>query len=181
VPRVLIDAAAIDAAVRRVAGEIDAAYHGRTPLLVGVLTGSFVFLADLVRALKTPVEVDFVAVASYGDAQRTSGVVRLLKDLERPIAGRHVLLVEDIVDTGLTLSYLLENFATREPASLAACVLLDKPAARAVSLQPEFVALECPPEFVVGYGLDHAGRFRQLPYLGALTPPAARSRSRSRR
>jgi hypoxanthine phosphoribosyltransferase len=140
---------------------ISADYQGRPPLLVGVLKGAFVFMSDLARAISLPVEFDFMAVASYGSSTRTSGVVRIVKDLDTDLAGRHVLLVEDIIDSGLTLAFLLRNLAARHPASLAVCALLAKDSAQTV---PElaYVGFRIPPDFVVGYGLDIAERYRNL-------------------
>jgi hypoxanthine phosphoribosyltransferase len=168
IERVLFDEASIAARVRELAEEITRDVGDDPPLLVGILKGSFVFLADLVRAMDMRVDVDFMAVSSYGDKTKSSGVVRTLKDLDRSIAGRRVIIVEDIVDTGLTLRYLLENLETRKPASLAVCTLLDKPGARRESVEPTYVGFTCPELFVVGYGLDYRGRYRNLPYIGLL-------------
>ncbi|HTV11841.1 MAG TPA: hypoxanthine phosphoribosyltransferase [Acidimicrobiales bacterium] len=136
-------------------------YEGRTPLLVGVLKGAFVFMSDLARAVQLPVEVDFMAVASYGSSTRTSGVVRIVKDLDTDLAGRHVLVVEDIIDSGLTLAFLLRNLAARHPASLAVCALLAKDLA-VPGPELAYVGFRIPPDFVVGYGLDIAERYRNL-------------------
>jgi hypoxanthine phosphoribosyltransferase len=143
-------------------------YAGRDLLLVGVLKGAFFFLADLMRAITIPCEVDFMAVSSYGSATDSSGVVRILKDLDRPIAGRHVLIVEDIVDSGLTLQYLLRNLGAREPASLEVCALLTKPERRKVELPTRYVGFEIPDRFAIGYGLDYKELHRNLPYVAAL-------------
>ena len=140
------------------------------PLIVGVLTGSVFFVADLVRAMDRPVQLDFIAVSSYGEKSQSSGVVRLLKDLGRDISGKHVVLVEDIVDTGLTLAYLRESLLSRHPASLRICTLLDKAASRKVEVPVDYVGFDCPDAFVVGYGLDYAGRYRNLPDIGELAP-----------
>jgi hypoxanthine phosphoribosyltransferase len=137
-------------------------------LLVGVLKGAFMFMGDLARAVQIPLEFDFMAVSSYGAATQTSGVVRILKDLDHEIQGRHVLLVEDIVDSGLTLSYLLKNLRTRKPASLEVCALLHKTGVQQVPLDIRYTAFEIPPVFVVGYGLDYDERYRNLPYVGTL-------------
>jgi hypoxanthine phosphoribosyltransferase len=153
--------------------QISADYEGRDLLLVGVLKGAVFFLSDLMRELSTPCEVDFMAVASYGSATESSGVVRILKDLDAPIEGRHVLIVEDIVDSGLTLQYLLRNLRNRGPASLEVCALLTKPARREVELAPRYVGFEIPNRFVVGYGLDHGERYRNLPYVATLTDGVA--------
>lgn len=145
-------------------------YRGKDPLFVGILTGSFPFIADLVRAIDMPLEVDFMAVSSYGKGTKSSGVVKILKDLDRSMQGRHVVLVEDIVDSGLTLKYLMENLATRHPASLSICTLLDKKDARKEPVEVRYAGFDCPNAFVVGYGLDYAGHYRNLPYIGVLSP-----------
>jgi hypoxanthine phosphoribosyltransferase len=137
--------------------------------MVCVLKGAVFFLADLMRHIDIPCEVDFMAVSSYGSATDSSGVVRILKDLDRPIAGRDVLIVEDIVDSGLTLQYLLRNLGAREPASLEVCALLTKPERRKVELPTRYVGFEIPDKFAIGYGLDHAERYRNLPYVAALS------------
>jgi hypoxanthine phosphoribosyltransferase len=147
---------------------ITAAYDGKEVVLVGVLTGAVLFLSDLIRCIHIPIELDFVATSSYGRATRSSGEVRLLKDVSHPIQGKHLLLVEDIVDTGLTLRYLLETLRARHPASIASCVLLDKPSRRVTEVPVEYRGFEIEDRFVVGYGLDYAGRFRNLPYIGVL-------------
>ena len=154
--------------VRALGAEISADYAGREPLLVCVLKGAVFFLSDLMRVLEVPCQVDFMAVASYGSQTETSGVVRILKDLDAPIAGRDVLIVEDIVDSGLTLQYLLRALRAREPASVEVCALLTKPERRKVELPIRYVGFEIPNRFAVGYGLDHAERFRNLPYVAAL-------------
>ncbi|MCT2582532.1 hypoxanthine phosphoribosyltransferase [Actinophytocola gossypii] len=139
-------------------------------VLVGVLKGAVMFMTDLARSLSVPVQMEFMAVSSYGSATSSSGVVRILKDLDRDIAGRHVLIVEDIIDSGLTLSWLLKNLASRNPASLEVCTLLRKPDAVKVDVPVRYVGFEIPNEFVVGYGLDFAERYRDLPYIGTLDP-----------
>ena len=154
--------------------EITREYAGRDLLLVGVLKGAFVFMADLSRHVRLPLEFDFMAVSSYGAATQTSGVVRILKDLDHEIQGRHVLLVEDIVDSGLTLSYLMKNLRTRKPASLEVCALLQKTGVQQVPLDIRYRAFEIPPVFVVGYGLDYGERFRNLPFVGTLRPEVYR-------
>jgi len=143
-------------------------YVGRSLLLVGVLKGAVFFLSDLMRYIDIPVEVDFMAVASYGSATDSSGVVRILKDLDAAIEGRDVLIVEDIVDSGLTLQYLLRNLGSRNPRSLEVCALLTKPARRKVELPSRYVGFEIPDRFVVGYGLDHAEQYRNLPFVAVL-------------
>jgi hypoxanthine phosphoribosyltransferase len=149
-------------------------YRGKDPLFVGILTGSFPFIADLVRTIDLKLEVDFMAVSSYGKGTKSSGVVKILKDLDRPMQGRHVVLVEDIVDTGLTLKYLMENLATRHPASMSICTLLDKKDARKEPIEIRYAGFDCPDAFVVGYGLDYAGHYRNLPYIGVLSPDRIR-------
>ena len=153
-------------------------YAERTPgngrasdlVLVGVLKGAVMFMTDLARALPIPVQLEFMAVSSYGSATSSSGVVRILKDLDRDIAGRHVLIVEDIIDSGLTLSWLLKNLESRNPASLQVCTLLRKPDAVKVDVPVTYVGFDIPNEFVVGYGLDYAERYRDLPFIGTLDP-----------
>ena len=154
--------------VRELGAEISSDYAGREPLLVCVLKGAVFFLADLMRAVEVPCEVDFMAVASYGSATQSSGVVRILKDLDASIEGRDVIIVEDIVDSGLTLQYLLRNLTARGPASLAVCALLTKPERLKVDLSPRYVGFEIANRFAIGYGLDHGERYRNLPYVAAL-------------
>lgn len=154
--------------VRELGEEITRDYTGREPLLVCVLKGAVFFLSDLMRAIELPCEVDFMAVSSYGSATQSSGVVRILKDLDAVIAERDVIIVEDIVDSGLTLQYLLRNLKAREPASLAVCALLTKPERLQVDLSPRYVGFEIPNRFAIGYGLDHGERYRNLPYVAAL-------------
>jgi len=163
---------AIAARVRDLGREIARDYAGRTPVLVGVLKGAVVFLADLMRAIDGPVECDFIAVSSYGASTRSSGIVRLTKDLSQSIEGRDVLVIEDIVDTGRTLSYLVRNLETRQPRSLRVCTLLDKPSRREVPVTLDYVGFSVPDAFVVGYGLDYAGVHRNLPYVAVLDAAA---------
>lgn len=167
---VLFDQATIATRVAEIASAIAYDYRKRRPLVVGILNGCFPLIADLVRSIDIPLEVDFMAVSSYGSGTSSSGVVRILKDLNQAIDGRDVLLVEDIVDTGLTLRYLLDNLNTRRPASIEVCTLLDKQEARTERLEVRYVGFRCPNEFVVGYGLDYAGLYRNLPYIGVLKP-----------
>jgi len=168
IERILIGADAIQVRVAQLAVELDARYAGEPPLLVGVLTGAVSFMVDLMRAMESPVEIDFMAVSSYGASTRSSGVVQILKDLSQPIEGRHVVIVEDIVDSGLTLQYLLEVLRTRNPASLRVVALLKKDKPDAIKVQVDAVGFVIPDEFVVGYGLDYAGMYRNLPYVGVL-------------
>ncbi|MBV8955158.1 MAG: hypoxanthine phosphoribosyltransferase [Solirubrobacterales bacterium] len=165
---ILVEADALNRRVRELAQEISRDYDGRDLVLIGVLKGAVFFLSDLMRQLTVPVEVDFMAVASYGTATKSSGVVRILKDLDAVIEGRDVLIVEDIVDSGLTLQYLLRNLAGRNPRSLEVCALLIKPERRKVELQTRYVGFEIPNRFAIGYGLDHGERYRNLPYVAAL-------------
>jgi hypoxanthine phosphoribosyltransferase len=156
---------------RRVAelgAELSRDYAGRELVMVGVLKGAVFFLADLMRSLDVPCEVDFMAVSSYGSQTESSGVVRILKDLDAPIEGRHVLIVEDIIDSGLTLHYLMRNLKARNPASLEVCALLTKPERLRVELSPRYIGFEIPNRFAIGYGLDHAQRYRNLDFVAAL-------------
>jgi hypoxanthine phosphoribosyltransferase len=157
--------------VRELGAEVSRDYEGRRVLLVGVLKGAFFFLSDLMRHLEIECEVDFMAVASYGSSTDSSGVVRILKDLDTSIEGRDVLIVEDIVDSGLTLSYLMRTLSARNPASLEVCALLTKPERRKVELPIRYVGFEIPNRFAIGYGLDYAERYRNLPYVAVLTDP----------
>lgn len=170
ISEVLFSAESIAGKVGAIGARISEEYGDKRPLIVGILSGCFPFVADLARAISTHVEVDFMAVSSYGDGTTSSGVVRTLKDLNTSIAGRHVLLVEDIIDTGLTLHYIIENLRTRQPASLEVCALLDKAEARKREIDVKYRGFECPTAFVVGYGLDYAGLYRNLPYIGVLRP-----------
>jgi hypoxanthine phosphoribosyltransferase len=172
IERVLITEAEIQQKLRELGERITNDYAGREPLLIGVLKGAFVVMADLARHIRLPVETDFMAVASYGAATKTSGVVRILKDLDHDLEGRDVLLVEDIVDSGLTLNYLLKNLRGRRPATLEVCTLLKKTGIQRVHLDVRYVGFEIPPDFVVGYGLDFAEKFRNLPYIATLKPEA---------
>jgi hypoxanthine phosphoribosyltransferase len=170
IEQVLLSEEQIAERLRTLAKEVDRDYAGRQIVLVGVLKGAFMVMADLARELATPVEFEFMAVSSYGSATQTSGVVRILKDLDRDIAGRDVLVVEDIIDSGLTLSYLLKNLRARGPASLEVLTLLSKPDQQRVDIPVRYVGFEVPNLFVVGFGLDYAERYRHLPYVGTLKP-----------
>jgi hypoxanthine phosphoribosyltransferase len=165
---ILVQPDELEHRVAELGSRISSDYSDRAPLLVGVLKGAVFFLSDLMRTLDVPCEVDFMAVASYGSATKSSGVVRILKDLDAAIEGRHVLVVEDIVDSGLTLRYLIRNLRAREPASLEVCTLLRKPAARDMEPPVRYVGFDIPDRFAIGYGLDHAERYRNLPYVAAL-------------
>jgi hypoxanthine phosphoribosyltransferase len=170
----LVTEQAIRDKIAELAAQIGADYAAEEPnsdlLLVGVLKGAVMFMTDLARALPLPVQLEFMAVSSYGSATSSSGVVRILKDLDRDIAGRNVLIVEDIIDSGLTLSWLLKNLESRQPASLQVCTLLRKPDAVKVDVPVKYVGFDIPNEFVVGYGLDYGERYRDLPFIGTLDP-----------
>ncbi len=165
---VLVSAEELKLRVEELGEQISRDYAGRSLLLIGVLKGAVFFLSDLMRFIDIPVEVDFMAVASYGSATDSSGVVRILKDLDASIEGRDVLIVEDIVDSGLTLQYLMRNLGSRNPRTLEVCALLTKPERRKVDLPTRYVGFEIPDRFVVGYGLDYAERHRNLPFVAAL-------------
>ena len=168
--KVLIDEAAIDAKIRELAAQVDADYEGKDLLLVGVLKGAVMLMADLSRALASPIEMDWMAVSSYGSGTKSSGVVRIMKDLDRDITGKHVLVVEDILDSGLTLSWLLRNLRSRGPASVEVLTMLRKPDAVKVAVDVRYVGYDIPNEFVVGYGLDYAEKYRNLRVVGTLAP-----------
>jgi hypoxanthine phosphoribosyltransferase len=170
VSEVLIDEERLRARVAELGEEISADYAGRELLLIGVLKGAVFFMADLMRHLTVTCEVDFMAISSYGASTDSSGVVRILKDLDINIDGRDVLVVEDIIDSGLTLSYLMRNLEARDPASLEVCALLTKPERRELNVPVRYVGFEIPNRFVIGYGLDFAERYRNLPYVGVLQP-----------
>jgi hypoxanthine phosphoribosyltransferase len=170
VGEILIEEETLQARIVELGVEISADYEGRDLLLVGVLKGAVFFMADLMRELTVACEIDFMAISSYGAATDSSGVVRILKDLDANIAGRDVLVVEDIIDSGLTLSYLMRSLKARKPASLEICALLTKPERREVEVPVKFVGFEIPNKFVIGYGLDFAERYRNLPYVGVLDP-----------
>ena len=170
VEQVLIGEHAIAARITELAAEIDVDYAGREPLLVGVLKGAAMFMSDLARAVTRPSTMEFMAVSSYGSATTSSGVVRILKDLDRDVAGSDILIVEDIIDSGLTLSWLLKNLRARNPRSIEIITLLRKPDAVKVHVPVKYVGFDIPNEFVVGYGLDYAERYRDLAYIGRLRP-----------
>jgi hypoxanthine phosphoribosyltransferase len=176
VKRVLISADELAARVGVLGEQLGMDYAGREPVMVGVLTGAVVFLADLMRAMSVQVRCDFMGVSSYGAASRSSGIVKITTDLSTSIEGRDVLLVEDIIDSGRTINYLKRNLETRHPKTLRICALLDKIERREVPVDIDYVGFTIPNEFVVGYGLDHAGLYRNLPYLAALAVPDTPSR-----
>jgi hypoxanthine phosphoribosyltransferase len=165
---ILVGAEELQRRVEDLGAEISRDYEGRDLVMIGVLRGAVLFLADLLRHLSVPCEIDFMAVSSYGSQTDSSGVVRILKDLDSSIEGRHALIVEDIIDSGLTLQYLLRNLRARNPASLEVCALLTKPERRRVELPIRYVGFEIPDRFVIGYGLDHAQRYRNLDYVAVL-------------
>ena len=168
VAEVLLSEAELQARIRELGRQISEDYEGKAPLMVGVLKGAAMFLVDLIRTVDLPLAIDFMAVSSYGAATESSGVVRILKDLETPIEGRDVILVEDIIDSGLTIAYVLDMLRRRGPASLKVCALLVKERAAAAGLRADYVGFTIPNKFVVGYGLDYDEKFRNLPYLGVL-------------
>jgi hypoxanthine phosphoribosyltransferase len=168
--RVLITHQQIKEKTAELGRRITEDYRGKNPLLICILKGGLMFLADLMREIDLPLEIDFMAVSSYGDSTESSGVVRILMDLERNIQGRHVLLVEDIIDTGRTLNYIIENLRTRGPASIKVCTLLNKSARRVLDIPLDYVGFDIPDEFVVGYGLDYGETYRNLPFIGVLKP-----------
>jgi hypoxanthine phosphoribosyltransferase len=168
VGEILIDEERLQARVKELGREISSDYAGRELLLVGVLKGAVFFMADLMREITVPCEIDFMAISSYGASTDSSGVVRILKDLDINIENRHVVVVEDIVDSGLTLSYLVRNLESRSPASLEVCALLTKPSRREIDVPVRYIGFEIPNRFVIGYGLDFAERYRNLPYVGVL-------------
>lgn len=170
ISRILITEQEIRDAVVEIAGELDAEYAGDQPLVICVLRGAVAFMADLVKAMTIPLEMDFMAVSSYGAATKSSGVVRILKDLDEEISGRRLIIVEDIVDSGLTLQYLLEMLQQREPRDIRVVTMVKKDKPDAIEVQVDRIGFTVPDEFVVGYGLDYAGRYRNLPYIGVLDP-----------
>ena len=170
IKEVLISEEQLAAKVAELGARISKDYEGKKLIILGVLKGSVVFMTDLLRQITIPVEMDFMAVASYGSGTKTAGVVKILKDLDRLIQGYHVLIVEDILDSGMTLSYLTELLRDRNPASIRIATLLDKPDRRKVDIKPDYVGFRIPDEFVVGYGLDYAELYRNLPYVGVLAP-----------
>ena len=171
--RIIVDEEELQQRIRDLGKEITSDYTGDPPLLVGILKGAFMFMADLARAIDLPVEFDFMAVSSYGSATRTSGVVRIVKDLDLDLTDRHVLIVEDIVDSGLTLAYLRKNLKARNPASLEVCALLVKEGLQKVDPDLRYVGFRIPPDFVIGYGLDVSERYRNLPYIAEYAGPEA--------
>ncbi len=170
VESVLLSPEQIQARVAELGAQISRDYEGKDPVFVSVLVGSFIFTADLMRHITVPCSVDFMAISSYGKETRSSGVVRVVKDLDESVESRHVVLIEDIVDTGLTLNYLLDNMRNRNVASVRVAALLDKPSRRMTDVAVDYIGFEVPDEFVIGYGLDFAQRYRNFPYVGVLRP-----------
>lgn len=168
IQEVLFSEAALNERISELGKQITADYEGKSLIVVGILKGSNIFTSDLVRKINLPLKMDFMAVSSYGNATESTGVVKILKDLDREIEGEHVLIVEDIVDSGLTLKYLKDILLTRNPESVKICTLLDKPARRKEAVKPDYMGYEVPDEFIVGYGIDYAERYRNLPYVGIL-------------
>lgn len=174
IAEVLIDETSIAAKVRELGGRIADDYRGKDLVLVSILKGALPFLADLMRQIPIPLALDFMEVSSYGRETDSSGIVRILKDLANPIDGRHVVVVEDVLDTGQTLAFVLEHLHSQQPASVRICTLLDKPARRIVPIEVDYRGFEIPDKFVVGYGLDYAERYRNLPFIGVLKPEVYR-------
>ena len=170
VERILITSEEIGARVRELGQQITNDYAGQEILMIGVLRGAVIFMADLARSIKRPMDIDFMAISSYGLATNSSGVVRIIKDLEEVVEGRHILIIEDIIDSGLTLNYLVDNIKSRKPASVRICTLLSKPDRRKVNVTVDYNGFIIPDHFVVGYGLDYAGKYRNLPFIGVLKP-----------
>ncbi len=175
---ILITEEQIKLRVREIGQAISNDYSDLNPLIIGVLKGVMIFLADLLRAITIPLEIDFIAISTYSAEARNKGFVRLVKDLETPLSGRHVLFVEDVVDTGLTLNYLLNNLKTRDPASLEVCTLFNKPKHRLIEVPLKYIGFDLPDRFVVGYGLDYRERYRNLPFIGMLNPQVIQTGSR---
>jgi hypoxanthine phosphoribosyltransferase len=170
IAEILIGTEELQAKVAELGRQISEDYRDRNPLLICLLRGAVVFLSDLIRATDIPLEMDFMAISSYGDSTESSGVVRLMMDLKSNITGRNVLIVEDIVDTGRTLAYILDNLRTRRPADVKVCALLSKPSRREIEVELDYLGFEIPDKFVVGYGLDYAENYRNLPFIGVLKP-----------
>lgn len=166
--KILIDEARIEARVKELGIQISEDYKGKNLFVIGILKGAVLFMSDLIKKIDVPLSIDFIAVSSYGKSTRSSGIVRILKDLDEEIDGKDVLIVEDIVDTGLTLKFIADNLLSRNPASLKVCCLLDKPSRRKIEVCVDYVGFEIPDAFVVGYGLDYAQKYRNLPYIGVI-------------
>ena len=170
VERILITSEEIGARVRELGQQITNDYAGQEILMIGVLRGAVIFMADLARSIKRPMDIDFMAITGYGLSTNSSGLVRIIKDLDEVVEGRHILIIEDIIDSGLTLKYLVDNIKSRKPASVRICTLLSKPDRRKVNVTVDYNGFIIPDHFVVGYGLDYAGKYRNLPFIGVLKP-----------
>ena len=168
IEKILFDEKTLNQRVTELGNQITKDYEGKELMVIGILKGSNIFTSDLVRKIDLPLQIDFMVVSSYGNATESTGVVRILKDLEQHVEGKHLLIVEDIIDSGLTLKYLKENLLTRNPESVKICTLLDKPARRKENVEVNYVGFEVPDEFIVGYGIDFAEKYRNLPYIGIL-------------
>ncbi|OOO00532.1 MAG: hypoxanthine phosphoribosyltransferase [Epulopiscium sp. Nele67-Bin004] len=168
IARTLITEEQLSVKIKQLGEKITTDYTDKDLLVIGILKGSSLFMSDLIRKIKLPITIDFMIVSSYGDSTETSGIVKILKDLDKNVEGKHILIVEDIIDTGLTLKYLQELLQSRNPASVKVCTLLDKPSKRKQNIKPDYVGFEVPDEFVVGYGVDYAEKYRNLPFIGVL-------------
>lgn len=167
--RILYDTETLRGRIAELGRELTEVYRDKNPIVIGVLKGAFVFMADLIRAIDAPCEVEFLGVSSYGSGTTTTGAVEITRDLGKDIEDRHVIIVEDILDSGVTLAYLKKYLANRNPASIAICTLLDKPARRQADITPDYVGFTCPDEFIVGFGLDYAEKYRNLPFIAILS------------
>ncbi|NOU87546.1 hypoxanthine phosphoribosyltransferase [Paenibacillus sp. LMG 31460] len=170
IQEVLYSEEQIQGKIKELGEKLSIDYEGKNPLVICVLKGAFIFMADLVKQIRVPLELDFMAVSSYGQSTKSSGVVKIIKDLDVPVEGRHILIVEDIIDSGLTLSYLIDVLERRNAKTISVVALFNKPARRTVELEPEYAGYVLPDEFVVGYGLDYAEKYRNLPFIGILKP-----------
>ncbi|MGO4270467.1 hypoxanthine phosphoribosyltransferase [Paenibacillus sp. TAF58] len=170
IQEVLYSEEQIQGKIKELGEKLSVDYEGKNPLVICVLKGAFIFMADLVKQIRVPLELDFMAVSSYGQSTKSSGVVKIIKDLDVPVEGRHILIVEDIIDSGLTLSYLIDVLERRNAKTISVVALFNKPARRTVDLEPEYAGYVLPDEFVVGYGLDYAEKYRNLPFIGILKP-----------
>ncbi len=168
IARTLITEEQLKVKIKQLGDKITTDYADKDLLVIGILKGSSIFMSDLIRTINLPISIDFMIVSSYGDSTTTSGIVKILKDLDKTVENKHLLIVEDIIDTGLTLKYLHELLESRHPASIKVCTLLDKPSKRKQNIQPDYVGFEVPDEFVVGYGVDYAEKYRNLPFIGVL-------------
>ncbi|OAS19496.1 hypoxanthine phosphoribosyltransferase [Paenibacillus oryzisoli] len=170
IQEVLYSEEQIQGKIKELGDVLSTDYEGKNPLVICVLKGAFIFMADLVKQIRVPLEIDFMAVSSYGQSTKSSGVVKIIKDLDVPVEGRHIVIVEDIIDSGLTLSYLIDVLERRNAKTISVVALFNKPARRTVELEPDYAGYELPDEFVVGYGLDYAEKYRNLPFIGILKP-----------